>query len=133
VQLTASYLAFKPTTTQVHIIGGMCQHGSGIVITIFQHCPWLSHNTRILLIISYTFHDSNAALLCAAFILQVHLFSGGGFIFMGWVFQILAELEPHNAQAADVRARIRGVVFDSSPADVTAGGRLLLLQHVVWI
>jgi hypothetical protein len=55
----------------------------------------------------------------------VHLFSGGGFIFMGWVFQILAELEPHSAQAADVRARIRGVVFDSSPADVTAGGGLL--------
>jgi hypothetical protein len=59
--------------------------------------------------------------------LQVHLFSGGGFIFMGWVFQILAELEPHNAQAADVRARIRGVVFDSSPADVTAGGWLWVL------
>jgi hypothetical protein len=54
-------------------------------------------------------------------LLQVHLFSGGGFIFMGWVFQILAELEPHNAQAADVRSRIRGVIFDSSPADVTAG------------
>lgn len=51
----------------------------------------------------------------------VHLFSGGGFIFMGWVFQILSELEPHNAAAADVRSRIRGVIFDSSPADVTAG------------
>uniref|UniRef100_A0A383VJ81 Uncharacterized protein n=1 Tax=Tetradesmus obliquus TaxID=3088 RepID=A0A383VJ81_TETOB len=50
----------------------------------------------------------------------VHLFSGGGFIFMGWVFQILSELEPHNAAAADVRSRIRGVIFDSSPADVTA-------------
>jgi hypothetical protein len=65
-------------------------------------------------------------MLCAAFVLQVHLFSGGGFIFMGWVFQILAELEPHNTQAADVRARICGVVFDSSPADVTAGWYLLL-------
>jgi hypothetical protein len=43
---------------------------------------------------------------------------------MGWVFQILAELEPHNAQAADVRSRIRGVIFDSSPADVTAGERV---------
>eukprot|EP00775_Hariotina_reticulata_P002489 gene2489-2792_t len=48
----------------------------------------------------------------------VHLFSGGGFIFMGWVFQLLAELHSQEAQA--VRERIRGVILDSSPAEVTA-------------
>jgi hypothetical protein len=71
---------------------------------------------------SCTHADHHTCLLLPLLLpLQVHLFSGGGFIFMGWVFQILAELEPHNAQAADVRSRIRGVIFDSSPADVTAG------------
>lgn len=48
----------------------------------------------------------------------VHLFSGGGFIFMGWVFQLLAELKSPEAEA--VRSRIAGVVLDSSPAMVTA-------------
>lgn len=48
----------------------------------------------------------------------IHLFSGGGFIFMGWVFQLLAEL--NNADADAVRGRIAGVVLDSSPAMVSA-------------
>jgi pimeloyl-ACP methyl ester carboxylesterase len=48
----------------------------------------------------------------------IHLFSGGGFIFMGWVFQLLAELNSQEAEA--VRSRIAGVILDSSPAMVTA-------------
>jgi hypothetical protein len=47
----------------------------------------------------------------------VHLFSGGGFIFVGWVFQLLADLK--SAEAAAVRGRIAGIVLDSSPALVT--------------
>lgn len=49
----------------------------------------------------------------------VHLFSGGGFIFMAWVFQLLAELQDTNPAAASARRRIAGVVLDSSPALVT--------------
>lgn len=49
----------------------------------------------------------DASLLC----------TGGGFIFMGWVFQMLAEL--NSAEADSVRSRIAGVVLDSSPAMVT--------------
>jgi hypothetical protein len=48
----------------------------------------------------------------------IHLFSGGGFIFMGWVFQLLAEL--NSAEADAVCARIAGIILDSSPAMVTA-------------
>lgn len=48
----------------------------------------------------------------------IHLFSGGGFIFMGWVFQLLAELD--SAEAESVRSRIAGIILDSSPAMVTA-------------
>eukprot|EP00878_Enallax_costatus_P013073 GHUV01013661.1.p1 GENE.GHUV01013661.1~~GHUV01013661.1.p1 ORF type:complete len:287 (+),score=57.73 GHUV01013661.1:592-1452(+) len=46
----------------------------------------------------------------------VHLFSGGGFIFMGWVFQLLSEVQG----GKDVLDRVQGVILDSSPADVTA-------------
>eukprot|EP00879_Flechtneria_rotunda_P009015 GHRR01009440.1.p1 GENE.GHRR01009440.1~~GHRR01009440.1.p1 ORF type:complete len:257 (+),score=68.60 GHRR01009440.1:296-1066(+) len=48
----------------------------------------------------------------------VHLFSGGGFIFMGWVFQLLANIDTPDGRK--VLERIRGVILDSSPADVTA-------------
>lgn len=44
----------------------------------------------------------------------IHLFSGGGFIFMAWVFQLLADLRSEEADA--LRARVAGVVLDSSPA-----------------
>jgi hypothetical protein len=40
---------------------------------------------------------------------------------MGSVCKLLAEMEPSNPCAADVRARIRGIILDSSPAAVTAG------------
>ncbi|WIA40744.1 hypothetical protein OEZ86_004428 [Tetradesmus obliquus] len=50
----------------------------------------------------------------------VHLFSGGGFIYMGCVCKLLAEWAPTNPAAADVRSRIRGIILDSSPANVTA-------------
>jgi hypothetical protein len=54
-------------------------------------------------------------------VLQVHLFSHGGFMYMAAVLKKLAKLAPRNAAAADVHARIAGIILDSSPASVTAG------------
>lgn len=55
--------------------------------------------------------------MCAWGFLLV-LRAGGGFIFMGWVFEMLAELK--SPEADGVRSRIAGVIMDSSPAMVTA-------------
>lgn len=69
-----------------------------------------------------TQHAAACPLLCVrvcvgAFFLLV-LRAGGGFIFMGWVFEMLAELK--SPEADGVRSRIAGVIMDSSPAMVTA-------------
>jgi hypothetical protein len=54
-------------------------------------------------------------------LLQVHLFSHGGFMYMAAVLQKLAKWAPRNAAAADLHVRICGIILDSSPASVTAG------------
>jgi Eukaryotic protein of unknown function (DUF829) len=50
--------------------------------------------------------------------LLFHVFSGGGFIFTNWLLQMLADTGGREADA--LRRSIAGVVFDSSPAAVTA-------------
>eukprot|EP00877_Chromochloris_zofingiensis_P011424 jgi/Chrzof1/6535/Cz19g00070.t1 len=50
----------------------------------------------------------------------VHLFSGGGFIFMSWMFAILKDMAKTRPDAADVLNRIKGIILDSSPAMVNA-------------
>ena len=45
--------------------------------------------------------------------------SGGGFIFVGWLIQALADMG-HSRQADQVLRRLCGIILDSSPASVTA-------------
>lgn len=46
--------------------------------------------------------------------------SGGGFIFMSWMFAILKDMAKTRPDAADVLNRIKGIILDSSPAMVNA-------------